>query len=148
MAALVPNVAKGRIAHYASLPETSDALVWVVLTGTETDANVLDADTLTAVLATSLNEATFTGYSRQTATNVSVTVDDTNDWVDIDADDPTWLPTSAQAVTRIALCYDPATGSGDDDDLIPIFVDDFAFTTPTSGSITYQVASGGMLRAA
>ena len=147
MAALIPNIAKGKFAYYAGLPATNDALVWVLFSGTETDDNIRDADTLTALIATSLNEATFTGYARVTATSVTVTVDDTNNRVDVDAADPSWSPTSAEALTRIALCYDPDTTGGTDADLIPLFVDDFAITTATSGTLGYTVASGGFARA-
>ena len=147
MAALIPNISKGRFAYYATLPAASDAIVWVLFTGTETDAIIRDVDDLTALIATTLNEATFTGYSRQTATGVTVTVDDTNDWVDVDAADPQWSPTTAQALTRIAACYDGDTGAGTDANIVPIFVDDFAFTTPTSGTVTYQVATSGFGRA-
>ena len=143
---MIPNIAKGKLAYYAGLPAANDALVWVLLTGSETDDNIRDADTLTAVIATSVNEATFTGYARVTASSVSVTVDDTNNRVDIDAADPSWSPTSAEALTRIALCYDPDTTGGTDADLIPLFVDDFAVTTPTSGTVGYTVASAGFAR--
>lgn len=147
MAVLVPNISKGKVAYYAGLPAASDAIVAVLFTGSETDDNIRDADTLTAVIATALNEATFTGYSRQTLTSVTVTVDDTNNRVDVDCADPAWSPTSAEALTRIGFFYDPDTGAGTDTDLIPLFIDDFALTTPTSGTVTYQVASAGFFRA-
>ena len=51
-------------------------------------------------------------------------------------------------LTRIAAVYDGDTGAGTDANIVPIFVDDFAFTTPTSGTIGYTVASGGFARAA
>lgn len=147
MAALIPNIAKGKFARYAMLPETNDAILWVVFSGSETDDNVRDADTLAALIALALDEATFTGYSRQTATGVTVTVDDTNNRTDVDAADPVWSPTTAEAVTRIAAVYDPDTTGGTDSDIVPLFVDDFALTTATSGTLTYQVASGGFARA-
>lgn len=147
MPALIPNIAKGSLMYYGGLPAASDAIVWVLFTGTETDANIRDAATLTALIATTLNEATFTGYSRQTATSVTVTVDNTNDRVDLDAADPSWSPTSAEALTRIAACYDGDTGAGTDANIIPLFVDDFALTTPTSGTVSYTVATGGFARA-
>lgn len=147
MAALIPNIAKGAFAYYATLPAASDAIIWVVWSGTETDANVRDADTVAALEALSLNEATFTGYARVTASGVTVTVDDTNDRVDVDANDPQWSPTSAQAITRISAHYDADTGAGTDANTIPLFVDDFALTTATSGTLTYQVATGGFARA-
>jgi hypothetical protein len=110
------------------------------------DATLRDYDDLAAILAGASDEATFTGYSRQTLTNVTVTVDDTNNRVDIDCDDPSWSPTTAQALGKIVICYKPSS-SAVDSDCIPLFADDFVLTTPTSGSVTYQVASGGFLRA-
>lgn len=148
MAALIPNIVKGMFAYYAGLPAASDAVIWVIFSGSETDNNVRDADTLTALIGTALNEATFTGYSRQTATGVTVTVDDTNDRVDVDANDPQWSPTSAEAITRIAAVYDGDTGAGTDANILPLFVDDFALTTATSGTLGYTVATGGFARAA
>lgn len=147
MPAGIFNIVKGKFARYAMLPETNDALIWVVFSGTETDAVIRDVDDLTALIATALNEATFTGYSRQTATGVTVTVDDTNDRVDVDTADPVWSPTTAEAVTRIAAVYDSDTTAGTDANIIPIFFDDFALTTPTSGTVTYQVAAAGFGRA-
>lgn len=147
MAALIPNVSKGRHARYADLPAAADALIWVLFSGTETDANIRDTDTLTTMIALAVDEATFAGYARVTATGVVVTTDDTNDRVDTDAADPSWSPTAAQALTRIGLFYDPDTAAGTDADLIPIFVDDFALTTPTSGSVSYTVNVAGFARA-
>lgn len=147
MAALIPNIAKGKFAYYAGLPAANDALIWVVFTGTETDANLRDAATLTAVIALAVDEATFAGYSRQTATGVTVTVDNANDRVDVDTADPSWSPTAAQAITRIGLFYDPDTTTGTDADLIPLFIDDFALTTPTSGTVGYTVSAAGFGRA-
>lgn len=148
MAAMITNISKGAFAYYATLPAANDALIAVLLTGTETDANIKDTDTLTTLIALAVDEATFTGYSRQTLTAVTVTIDDTNDRVDVDCADPTWSPTTAQALTRIAICYDNDTTGGTDANIIPLFVDDFAFTTPTSGTISYVVAASGFGRAA
>lgn len=147
MAALIPNIAKGKLAYYAGLPAANDALVWILFSGSETDDNLRDADTVAAIEALTTAEATFTGYARVTASSVTVTVDDTNNRVDLDAADPSWSPTSAQALTRIVLAYDPDTTGGTDADLIPLFIDDFAITTPTSGTVSYTVASGGFARA-
>jgi hypothetical protein len=149
LAALIPNIAKGKFAYYAGLPAANDALVWVVFTGTETDDNLRDATTLTAIIALAVDEATFTGYSRKVQTTAAVTVDNTNNWVLVDdTTDPSWSPTSAQAVTRIGCFYDPDTTGGTDADLIPLFIDDFALTTATSGTLTYTVATGGFGKSA
>lgn len=148
MAALIPNIAKGKVSYYAGLPAANDAFIWVLFSGTETDDNLRDADTLAAVEALSTAEATFTGYARVTATGVTPAVDDTNNWFTVDiTTDPSWSPTTAQALTRIGLFYDPDTTTGTDADLIPMFIDDFALTTPTTGTVTYLVASGGFFKA-
>lgn len=141
MAPLIPNIAKGRIAELGALGAATDQFVWVLFTGAETDANVRDAATLTALIATALNEATFAGYARQVATGVVVAVDQVNDRVNITVNPPSWNPTAAQALTRIALCYDYASGAGTDADIVPVFVDDFVTTTNTSGTLGYTPAA-------
>jgi hypothetical protein len=148
MAAITFNKSLGASAYYAGLPAASDSLIAVLLAsaGLVSDATLRDYDDLAAILAGASDEATFTGYSRQTLTNVTVTVDDTNNRVDIDCDDPSWSPTTAEALGKIVICYKPSS-SAVDSDCIPLFADDFVLTTPTSGSVTYQVASGGFLRA-
>ena len=148
MAQLIPTSAKGKLAYYAGLPAANDALIWVLFTGTETDDNLRDADTLAAVIALAVDEATFTGYTRQAATGVTVTVDDTGNDILVDANDPSWNPTSVQALSRIGLFYDPDTTTGTDADLIPLFFDDYALSTPSSGIVGYTVAAGGFYKAA
>lgn len=150
MGAIIFNMVKGKFARYAMLPETNDALIAVVLksSGLESDATLKDYDDLAAILAAANDEATFTGYSRATLSGVSVTVDDTNNWVLVDLNDPSFSPTSAEALTRIGLFYDPDTTTGTDADLVPLFIDDFVLTTPTSGSVSYVVASGGVTKSA
>jgi hypothetical protein len=148
MAAITFNQSLGKSAYYAGLPAASDSLIAVLLasSGLVADATMRDYDDLAAILAGASDEATFTGYSRATLTNVTVTVDDTNNRVDIDCDDVSWSPTTAQALGAIVICYKPDSGSADSA-IIPLFKDDFSLTTPTSGTVTYQVASGGFLRA-
>lgn len=150
MAAGIPNIAKGKLAYYGSLPAANDALIAVLLVsaGLEADTALRDYTNLSTLLAATNDEATFTGYSRQTLTGVTVTVDQTNDRVDIDCNDIVWSPTTAQALGKIVICYDDDTTSGTDTSLVPIFFDDFALTTPTTGTVTYQVAASGFARAA
>lgn len=149
MAALIPNIAKGKFARYAMLPDPNDALIALVLVlaGLETDAVLRDYADVAAILAAANDEATFAGYARQTLTGVTVTVDNTNDRVDVDCVDPVFNPTGAQAIAKIVFAYDPDTTGGTDSSLVPLFIDDFALTTPTSGTVTYQVAGAGFGRA-
>lgn len=150
MAAIIFNIAKGKFARYAMLPEAADALIWSVAksAGLQADSVLIDYDTLADIYAAANDEATFAGYARVTGTGVTVTVDDTNDRTDVDLVDPAWSPTAAEAIGAIILSYDNDTGAGTDANQIPLFKDDFALTTPTTGSVTYQVAAAGCMRAA
>ncbi len=124
MSDFVFNIAKGRHAHYASLPGTNDALVLVLLKTAEADAALKDHDTLTSILGGTSDEADFTGYARRTLASVTVTVDDTDDEVVVDAADPAAYTNSggsAQNCPKGVICYDPDTTTGDDDDLIPLY---------------------------
>jgi hypothetical protein len=146
MANVIFNVAKGRIAALAALPQTNDALIIVPLesAGLVSDATMIDYDTLAAVLAGPSNEQTTMG--RLTASGVTVTVDDTNDRVDIDMTDPVWVAATGNAVGALVVCYDPDTTGGTDTDLIPLSKHDFV-VTPNGGNITGQVAATGFQRA-
>lgn len=146
MANICFNISKGRIAYYASLPVTNDALIIVPLesSGLVTDATMTDYDTLADILAGTTNEQTTMG--RKTAASVTVTVDDTNDRVDIDMADPVWTAATGNAVGALVVCYDPDTTGGTDADLVPLSKHDFV-VTPNGGDITGTVAVGGFLRA-
>lgn len=124
-AAFVFNIAKGKIAYYAGLPLTNDALVlvWVKNTGLESDATLKDYDSLAAILAAANDECDFTGYTRRTLASVTATVDDSIDKAVIDANDPSSYTNtgSAQVSGAAIVCYDPDTTGGTDADLIPLF---------------------------
>lgn len=146
MSDFVFNIAKGKIAYYAGLPASADALIVVPIetSGIESDATLLDYDNLSVLLAGASNEQSTMG--RKTASTVTVTVDDTNDRVDIDMDDITWTSASGNAISALVVCYDPDTGTGTDTDLVLLCKLDFA-VTPSGGNVTAQVQSGGFMRA-
>lgn len=146
---LVFNVAKGRFAYYGSLPAANDALKYILLVaaGLVSDATLKDYDDVAAILAGASDEATFTSYARQTATGVVVTVDDTADTVSLDTADPSFSNGSSQAQGKIVLAYDDDTTSGTDANLVPVFADNYALTTPGSGTVSYTVATGGVISA-
>lgn len=146
MADVVFNIAKGKIGYLAGLPATNDALIVVPIetTGIVADSVMIDYDTLGAVLAGASNEQTTMG--RKTAAGVTVTVDDTNDRVDVDMDDVTWTAATGNAISALVICYDPDTTGGTDADLIPLTKHDFV-TTPDGSDIIAQVAAGGFFRA-
>lgn len=146
MADFVFNVAKGKVAYYASLPAANDALIVVPVeaTGLETDATLKDYDDLAALLAGSTNEQTTIG--RKTAGSVTVTVDDTNDRVDIDIADITWTAATGNPLGALIVCYDPDTTGGTDSTLVPLTKHGFA-VTPDGTDIVATIAAAGFYRA-
>lgn len=111
------NIAKGKIARYADLPDATDSiiLVWLKNTGLESDAILKDYDTLAAILAGSNDECDYTGYTRRTLTGVTAAPDDTLDKMVVDAADPaSYTNTGATQVSGAALvCYVPSSGAAD-----------------------------------
>src|SRR5690606_10042005 len=147
MADFVFNNAKGRIRTFAELPGTNDAIVVVPLeaAGLEADSTLKDYDDLESLLAGSSNEQTTLGRKTIT-TPLTVTIDDVNDWVDIDAPDQTWTSTAGNAVGALLWCYNPDTTNGTDADIIPLSKHGFAFT-PDGTDVTAVVSASGLLRA-
>lgn len=150
MSDFVFNIAKGRAAYYATLPAANDALIIVVLEADviEADAVLKDYDDLAALLAASNDEASNSGYARKTITSTTVTVDDTNDRVDVDIADQTWSGVAASpgAWAKVLVCYDPDTTGGTDSSIIPLTAHDFS-VTPDGSDITAQIAAAGFYRA-
>jgi hypothetical protein len=146
VADLIFNIAKGRLASYASLPAANDALIVVPVeaTGLETDATLKDYDDLASLLAGTTNEQTTIG--RKTAASVAVTVDDTNDRVDIDMADITWTAATGNPLGALIVCYDPDTTGGTDSTLVPLTKHTFA-VTPDGTDILAQIAAAGFARA-
>lgn len=142
MANFVFNIAKGRAAHYSTLPATNDALILVVLeaTGLEADSTLKDYDNLSALLAGTSNEQTTMG--RKTITSVTVTVNDTTDTASVDIADQTWTAATGNATGKLVVCYDPDTTGGTDTDLIPLTAHDFT-TTPDGNDIIAQINTAG-----
>lgn len=150
MGNVVANIAKGRVAYYATLPAASDALILGLLTttGLDADATLVDFDDVAAMIAAN-TEATFTNYARKTITSVTVTVDDTNDRVDVDIADQTWSAAGGGVNNNLGkafIAYDSDTGAGGDANLIPLTYHDFVATTD-GNDLVAVVASSGFYRA-
>ena len=151
------NIAKGKVAEYAARVNANDpansAFVVVALkaTGIEADGTLQDYDTLADLLAAANDEATNTGYARKTLDNtagITVTVDDTNNRVDVDIPDQTWTGVVATggAWAKLLVCYDSDTTGGTDANIVPLTHHDFA-VTPDGSDITAQIATAGFFRA-
>ncbi len=140
MADFVFNIAKGKVKYYAELPAANDALIVIPLesSGIEADSTLKDYDDVAALLAGTTNEQTTAG--RKTITSVTVTVDDTNDRVDIDFADQTWTALTGNAIGALLVAYDPDTTTGTDSTLVPLTKHDFAIT-PDGSDVTATVAN-------
>lgn len=146
MADFVFNIAKGEVKNYCKLALTNDALVYVLIesSGLEADATLKDYDDLSTLLAGSSNEQT--NQSRKSVTSATITVDDTNDRVDIDIADQTYTALGGNAIGAVVMCYDNDTTAGNDTNLVPLTKHDWAIT-PDGSDVTLVVATAGFFRA-
>lgn len=140
MADFVFNIAKGRVAHYGTLPAANDALIVIPIeaSGVESDATLIDYDTVAAILAAANNEQSTMG--RKTITSVTVTVDDANNRTDVDIADQVWTAATGNAISDLLIAYDPDTTGGDDTALIPLTWHDFSIT-PDGSDVTATIAN-------
>lgn len=152
MANGVFNIARGRAGYYSSLPAANDALIVVLLksSGLEADDTLNNYDDLAALLAAANDEADFTNYARKSLTSATLTVDDTNNRLDVDIADQTWTSAggaSNNTLGKLLVCYDPDTTGGTDSTVIPLTYHDFTATTD-GNDLTAQIAAAGYYRAA
>ena len=147
MADVVMNIALGKVKYYWELPAATDGIVVVVLesSGLETDATLRDYDDLSTLLAGASNEQTTMGRKSITS-GITITVDDTNNRLDIDCPDQVWTGASGNAVGALLFCYDDNTGTGTDTNIVPLHKHDFSIT-PDGSDVTAQIAAAGIFRA-
>ncbi len=147
MANFTFNQGKGRVVQLvknvdAATPANA-AILLVVLSASDTFANVGDFDTLTAVLAGTPNEVgaawgASNGRKTLTASSFAGTdygPDDTNDWGFAKLPSQTWATVAASNnSTGLLVCY-TETASPTDSDWIPLTHHDFAVTTDGSNVV-------------
>lgn len=148
MANWVFNRALGRVHEFATLPQTNDAFIAVPLetAGLEADATLRDYDDLASLLAGTTNEQVTMGRKTFTA-GIAITVDDTNNRVDIDMNDITWVAAAGNAISALILCYDNDTTAGTDANIVPMCKWDFVATPDGSTDIVAVVPATGFYRA-
>jgi hypothetical protein len=142
MANIVFNIAKGRIIELYNRVENNDPanaaliLVPIETAGLESDAALMDADTLAAVLAGTTNEQTTMG--RKVLTDAELAAlpapDDTNNRFEVSLPTVTWAAAAGNPISKILVCYDSDTTSGTDASIIPLTMFDFA-QTPSGSAI-------------
>ena len=153
MADSIANICKGRFAHYSTLPAANDAIIMYMLKSAalEAHATLVDYDDLAALLAAANDEADATNYARKTITaSVTVTVDDTNNRVDVDIPDQVFTNLGGATNNTIGMVgtgYDSDTTGGGDASILPMTFHDATLTTDGS-TVTVQIAAAGLARAA
>lgn len=140
------NIAKGKVKYYAELPAASDALILVPIetTSIEADSTLKDHDDLNALIGGTSNEQTTIG--RKTISSATVTVDDTNDRVDIDIADQSYTAPTGNAVGKFLICYDGDTGAGTDANITPLTAHAVSWT-PDGNDANIVINSAGFFRA-
>lgn len=135
MADLAHNVAKGAVAEI--IRDGANIQVVPIDAGATSDATFRDHTTLAAVIAAA-TERTTGGWNRKAISNgsITVTIDHTNDRVDVDIADLTWTAVTAGAVTDLEIAED--LGGADSGDR-PLTLHDFAIT-PDGSDVTATVA--------
>lgn len=143
MADFVFNIAKGAAAE--KVRDAAANVLLLVLEAAEADAALKDHDDLAALLGAAGNtEWTATGYARKTGLTGTITVDDSNERVDVDLPDQTWNSVTGSASTDAIAAYEE---SASDAGRVPLTNHDFA-ATPDGGDITIQFNAAGFYRAA
>ncbi|MFD4596693.1 hypothetical protein ACFWPQ_01545 [Streptomyces sp. NPDC058464] len=139
MANIVFNIALGKLAYYAGLPAANDSLVLIALesSGLETDAVLRDKHDFAAVVAGTTNEQTT--VTRKTLASVTVTVDDTNDRVALDAADVVWTAPTGNAIGALVIGYIPDTTTPSDSAIIPLTKHDLTWS-PDGNNFTLSIA--------
>lgn len=141
MADFVFNAAKGRVAE--KVADSAANLLMLLLSTAEADATMKDYDTVAALLAGTPVEVADASYSRKTGLTGTVTVDDTNDRVDVDVPDQTWTALAGPDPVDLVIAYED---SASDAGRIPCTCHDFAVTSDGS-DVTAQVNAAGFFRA-
>ena len=144
MADFVFNISKG--AFVEKVRDSASVVGLMALKVSEADDTLKDYDTLAALLAGSNTEADFTNYARKTALTGSITVDDTNNRVDVDLADQTFSSAGGatnNTLTDVIVFYEESAA---DSGRIPMTCHDFAVTTDGS-DITVQFNASGFGRA-
>lgn len=136
MANFVPNIGKGAVAAYYDRVKNNDpansALIIVPLetSGLESDATLIDKDTLADVLSGSTNEQTTMGRKTLTDSDLAAipAPDDTNDRNERSLPNILYTAASGNAISAWLVCYDGDTTGGTDSSIIPLTKFDRALT--------------------
>lgn len=145
MADGVFNISKG--AFVEKIRDAGTNVLILLLKANEAEATLVDRDNVSLMLAEAgTTEADFTNYARKTGLTGTITVDDTNDRVDVDVPDQTWTSAggaSNNTLTKLVTAYEESAA---DTGRIPMTHHDFA-TTTDGNDLVAQINAAGFGRA-
>jgi len=145
MADQVFNIAKGAAAE--KVRDGATVLIVLLMQANEAETTLLDRTDLADLFVEAGNtEATFTNYARKTGLTATLTVDNTNDRVDLDLPDQTFVAAgngTNNTLTKLIVAYEEAAA---DATRIPLTHHDFSVTTDGS-DLTAQFNAAGFFRA-
>lgn len=146
MADGIHNIAKGAFAE--KFRDGAANGIVLLLSAAEADGTLIDYDALDTLLAAAGNtEAAFTNYARKTGLTGTITVDDSNDRVDVDIPDQTWSSAgngTNETLAKLIVAYEESAA---DSGRVPLSHHDFTPTTDSS-DLTVQFNAAGFGRAA
>lgn len=125
MTDLVFNIAKGAAAE--KVRDDATAVGVLLIKSAVAAATMKDYNTVAAVLAGASAEPTDGSYARKTGLTATVTVDDSNDRVDLDIADQTWSSLAGAESIEQAIVFIEESAS--DAGRVPISAHDFVITT-------------------
>lgn len=156
MADQVFNIAKGRVTEFMNRVDTNDPstsgfiMLALATSGLESDAVLLDKDTIADLVSGTTNEVTNTNYARKILTDADVTFaapDDTNNRSDQDIPDQTFsLIGAGDGWSKIVIAFKMDTGAADSTG-IPCTMHDVSIT-PDGNDIAIVINTAGFYRAA
>lgn len=142
MVDFVFNIAKGAVAEKFR-DGAANGLV-LLLSAAEADATYRDRTDIADLLAEAGNtEVADASYSRQTGITGTITVDNTNERVDVDIPDQTWTGLTGPDPVDLIVAYEEAAT---DASRIPLTNHDFVVTT-NGTDVTAQFNAAGFFRA-
>jgi hypothetical protein len=150
MADFVFNIAKGRVVEYYNRVEGNDPaasaliIIPILTAGLETDAVLMDKDTLADVLAGTTDEATAGGWARKVLTDADLAAlpapDDTNNRYAVDLPDQAFgAITAGNDISKLIVAFDGDTAAGTDANIVPLTCHDFVILTDGS-AVTATIA--------
>ena len=145
MADGVFNISKG--AFVEKFRDASGNGGILLLKVNQAEDDLLDHDTIAAMLAAANTEANFTNYARKTGLTGTITVDDVNNRVDVDMPDQTWSSAGGTVNNTLTKAVTYYQESAADSGRIPLTHHDFIGTTD-GNDLTIEFNANGFARAA